>query len=60
MVNLAEYRRQKGYSQQDIANEIGISKSGYCNIELRRYMPSVKTAKKIAKILNVDWRDLYE
>lgn len=60
MINLADERIKKGYRQQDVADKVGISKGGYCNIEKRRYLPTVKTAKKIADVLGIDWREIYE
>lgn len=60
MFNLAEERLKQGYTQREFAKTVGLSYSGYCNIEKKRYVPSVPTAKKIAEKLNIDWRKLYE
>ena len=53
-------RKSKGYSQSYIASEIGISRAGYTNIENEKRQPSVKVAKKIAQILDIDWTVLFQ
>lgn len=60
MINLKEERIKLNLSQFQMAEKIGISASGYSNIENKRYSPSIRTAKKIAEIIGVDWSKIYE
>lgn len=60
VINLKKERMKLNLSQFQMAEKIGISVSGYSNIENNRYLPSIKTAKKIAEIINVEWSKLYE
>lgn len=60
MLNLREIRGKKKLRQAQIADQAGISKNHYCNIENRKRRPSVPVAKKIARVLDFDWRELYE
>jgi putative transcriptional regulator len=43
------------YTQQNVADEAGIDRSFYTQIENGQRSPSVKTAKKIAKVLEFNW-----
>ncbi|MCA1215885.1 helix-turn-helix transcriptional regulator [Bacillus amyloliquefaciens] len=47
-------------SQQETAEEIGISRGAYANIELGKRNPSVKLAKRIANNFDVDWTLFFE
>lgn len=40
---------------REVAKQCGIDESTYCLIEHGKRNPSVKTAKKIAKVLDFDW-----
>ena len=51
---LAERRRLLGYSQQDVADLVGIDRSYYSKIE-SGLVPSVKVAKAIGSHLGIDW-----
>ena len=53
-------RKNRGYSQQCAAREIGISRQYYNYIERGIRLPPIKTAKKIAAVLNFDWRLFFE
>lgn len=52
---LFEARKKKGMTQQEVAKAAKISHTAYCNIENGKRDPSVRTAKKIAKVLGFDW-----
>jgi putative transcriptional regulator len=52
---LVKNRKEKRFTQQEIANRVGISRQYYSEIENNRRKPSVDTAKKIGKLLGVDW-----
>lgn len=49
-----------GRSQQELANKIGMSQSGYASIETGSRRPSVETAKKIASAMGFDWTRFFE
>lgn len=56
MVGLLEERRKnKQITQQTIADKIGVSRQYYNELENGKRLPSVKIAKKIGVILDVDW-----
>jgi len=52
-------REQAGYSQQDLADESGVSQHTISEIELGRRKPQGRTLRKLAKVLNVEVADLY-
>lgn len=51
---LVERRKQLKYSQQDVADLVGIDRSYYTKIE-NGLAPSVKIAKAIGHCLDIDW-----
>lgn len=55
---LVEIRGKR--SQQSVADEIGMSQSGYASIETGARMPSVPTAKRIAAVMGFDWTRFFE
>ncbi len=59
---LAEIRAKAKKSQQEVANEAGISQSYYAGIELgiRGKPLAVPVAKKIAAALGFDWTKFYD
>ncbi len=50
---LVEYRSNR--TQQEVADQAGITRSCYAHIEIGRRDPSIATAKKIARALGFDW-----
>lgn len=59
-MNLREFRKKSNLTQIQLANECGCERSTIGKIETGAINPSVKLAKKIAKVLNFDWTLLYE
>ena len=53
MTRLKEARELRGYTQLQIANAIGLSRSAYTNIEIGRVHLSADTLCAIANFLNV-------
>lgn len=49
---LSELRTQQGWSQQQLAEYLGVSRQTINAIEKQRYDPSLPLAFKIAKIFN--------
>lgn len=56
---LIRIRREKGLTQEEVARLAEIERSTYTKIETGNSV-SVKTAKKIAKVLGVSWVRFFE
>lgn len=50
--NLAHIRKQKNMTQQDLANELGISRQTIISLEKGKYNPSIILALKIGNFFN--------
>ena len=59
MERLRHIREQSGYSQQNLADESGVSQHTISEIELGRRRPQGRTLRKLAKALGVEVADLY-
>src|SRR5919112_6886982 len=53
-------REQAGYSQQELADESGVSQHTISELELGRRTPQGRTLRKLAKVLGVEVADLRE
>lgn len=53
-------RMQKGMNQRELADMIGVHPALVSQYEHKRRRPGIKTAKKIARILDFNWTDFYE
>ena len=60
MVDLQKVRTAKGYTQEQLASEVGVIRQTISEIECGRNKPSVKVAKKIAEVLDIDWTNFFE
>lgn len=49
---MRERRKEIRMTQEELAARIGASRSYICDIECGRYDPSIKTLRKIAKVLD--------
>ncbi len=58
--NLIKKRKSKNIVVVDMAKMVGITPGAYTNIELGKRNPSVKIAKRIAEVLDMNWTDLFE
>lgn len=58
MERLRHTREQVGYSQQELADESGVSQHTISEIELGRRKPQGRTLRKLAKVLRVEVADL--
>jgi transcriptional regulator with XRE-family HTH domain len=56
---LRQIRERAGYSQQDLADESGVSQHTISEIELGRRKPQGRTLRKLAQVLGVEVADLY-
>ncbi len=57
-INLKRAREQKGLSQKEVAEGIGVAKSTYSMYESGNREPNVQTIRKIADVLNVSADEL--
>lgn len=53
-------RASKGYTQEELASLVGVTKEYYNMVENNKRTPSVSTAKKISEILGIEWTSFYE
>jgi transcriptional regulator with XRE-family HTH domain len=57
---LKYWRKQKGYTQAQLAEKANMSRSYVADVERDRYNPSVETLSSIAKALNIPVSNLLE
>lgn len=57
--NVQQYRKQKGTTQGDFAEAIGVTRQTVISIEKGNYTPSVLLALKIAKYFNVSVEKIF-
>lgn len=60
LCKMKELRIKRGLTQKELSDYVGIRQTAYSNYELGIRKMSVDIAKKIAKVLEVDWWVLYE
>ena len=58
-MELAEARKKERYSQQQVADLLGVSRPTYARMEQNPGDVSVEDAKKLAEIFKVDIRDIF-
>lgn len=58
--NIAAHRKNKGLSQNSLAEILGISREHIGNIEIGRKTPTIGLLIKIAEILNVSEKELFD
>ena len=59
-MDLKSYRKAKGLRQTDLAHAACISHSFLVKIENGERRPSVRVARRIAKVLGFDWTLFFE
>lgn len=57
--NLSEYRKERGFSQQALADELGVSRQTVISLEKGRYDPSLPLAFKFAALFQCRMEDLF-
>lgn len=55
-----QFRKQKGWNQLNMAMELGIHPNELSNIECGRRNITLRTMYKIATVLGVDFKELFE
>ena len=58
--NLAELRKKRGLTQQQIADELSVNRVTYTNLEKGNREPNLENVVKLAHILDVTTDDLLE
>lgn len=56
---LKQLRQKYGLSQDQLAQEIGVSRSTIAMVETDKNQLTVSLAKKLAKVFEIDWKDLF-
>lgn len=57
---LKKARIKAGYTQQEVADKMGITKSTYCGYETGKQQPDVEKIKQLASILETSGDELLE
>lgn len=57
--NIEKYRKQKGLTQEELAEKAGLNRSYFWDIENGRNI-SIKTAYKLARALNIKLSELFD
>ena len=57
--SLSEHRKLRGFSQQRLADELGVSRQTVISLEKGRYDPSLPLAFRIAKLFGCSIEDLF-
>lgn len=57
--NVADVRRNKGYSQSELASMVGVSRNTISSIETGQYQPTAKLALLICVALDKKFEELF-
>ncbi|MDU7163940.1 MAG: helix-turn-helix transcriptional regulator [Anaerococcus vaginalis] len=57
--HLKEVRKEKGYSQQQLADEVGVSRNTISSIETGQFNPTAKLALILCVALEKKFEDLF-
>lgn len=53
-------RAEHGWTQEDLANRVGISRQAVISIEKYKYTPSLELAFQIAEAFDLDLNDVFK
>ena len=56
---IREFRKAKNYTQEELAEKIGIGTNNISYFETGRYTPTLETMEKLANALNVEIYEFY-
>lgn len=59
MIDLKKARLDKGWTQDQLAEKVFVVRTTISNIECGLCLPSIPTAKLLAKVLDLDWTEFY-
>ena len=57
---LKEFRAKHNLTQEDLADQVGVSRQSIISIEKGKYDPSLSLALEIAKVFEVSIEDLFK
>lgn len=57
---VVDHRRKRGYSQEKLAERLGVSRQTVISIEKGKYNPSLPLAMIIAEVFQVHVEDIFE
>ena len=57
--NISYFRSENGYTQEELANLIGVTRQTIISIEKGNYTPSLRLAINISKIFNKKIEELF-
>ena len=57
--NVLDLRKQKKYTQEELAKKLGVTRQTIISIEQGKYIASLPLALKIAKVFNVKVEDVF-
>ena len=57
--NIKQPRKQAGLRQEDMANQLGVTRQTIIAIENDKYNPTLELAMKIARLLNKNVEDIF-
>lgn len=60
LVNVRNRRKELGFTQQQLADKIGISQNSISSIETGQYKPTAYTAALLCKALECSFEDLFQ
>ena len=60
IMNLKELRKEKGFTQEQLANACGVQRTTITMLETGNNSPSVELAKKLGEVLGIDWKVFFE
>lgn len=59
-MTIAMIRKERKLTQKEVADAAQIDRTTYTNIETGKARPSIKTAMRIAKVLDISWTVFFE
>lgn len=57
--NLEALRKNQNYTQEELADKLGVSRQTISSLENGKYNPSIQLAFKLAKIFNVSIESIF-
>lgn len=60
MIDLNSLIESLGLTQTAVAEKVGLTRQAISKIATGAAKPSIKTAKKLGELLNVDWTKFYD
>ena len=54
------FRAERGISQKDLADQLGVSRQTIISLEKNRYNPSLKLAFEIAYLFGVELQEVFQ